>query len=396
MSFGMTRYIRTTSVLGTRYRRSAAGRGRTALSSSAPAAGCADRSGTAADRQAPLAAMTSAPKPSEASLRRDLNAIKGDAFPWIGEVTKNAPQQAIKNLGVAFKNFFDGRAKYPTFKKKGVSSDSFRADNGTDKQHRNAVEVDGRRVKLPVIGWIRMRESVRFTGNIKSVTVSRVADRWFASFTVEIGHPAPVRETQAAVGVDLWREGAGNAERRQCVRRAEGAAEQPEATPEAIPRSEPKGPWLGQLRQGTQEDRPAARADRQHPAGLAAQPHIPHHQPILGDRDRGSECARHDGEPEPGPVNRRCRHVRVSPAARIQGGDARLHDRRRGSVVPVQQDVLGPQARSCRPRPVRSGLVVRRVRRGPRSGPQRGDQFRGHGRQFGGVSLWSGRRWRSA
>jgi putative transposase len=143
------------------------------------------------------------PKPSEASLRRDLNAIKEGTFPWIGEVTKNAPQQAIKNLGVAFKNFFDGRAKYPTFKKKGVSRDSFRADNGTDKQHPNAVEVDGRRVKLPVIGWIRMRESVRFTGNIKSVTVSRVADRWFASFTVEIGHSVPVRETQAAVGVDL-------------------------------------------------------------------------------------------------------------------------------------------------------------------------------------------------
>jgi putative transposase len=35
------------------------------------------------------------------------------------EVTKNAPQQVIKNLGTAFKNFFEGRAEYPKFKKKG-------------------------------------------------------------------------------------------------------------------------------------------------------------------------------------------------------------------------------------------------------------------------------------
>ena len=38
-------------------------------------------------------------KPSEASLRRQLNSIKDEQFPWMREVTKNAPQQVIKNLG---------------------------------------------------------------------------------------------------------------------------------------------------------------------------------------------------------------------------------------------------------------------------------------------------------
>jgi putative transposase len=104
-------------------------------------------------------------KPSEASLRCELNALKEDAFPWMTEVTKNA---AIKNLGAAFKNFFDGHAKYPRFKKKGVSHDSFRAAPGTDKQHPNAVEVNGKRVKLPAIGWVKMREARRFNGKIKS------------------------------------------------------------------------------------------------------------------------------------------------------------------------------------------------------------------------------------
>lgn len=63
-------------------------------------------------------------KPTEATLRRQLNAIKREQFPWMLEVTKNALQMAIIHLGQAFQNFFADRAKYPTFKKKGIH-DSF-------------------------------------------------------------------------------------------------------------------------------------------------------------------------------------------------------------------------------------------------------------------------------
>src|SRR5262249_60754232 len=79
-------------------------------------------------------------RPSEESLRRQLNSLKDDEFPWMREVTKNAPQQAIKNLGTAFKNYFadlkkpkrQRRFRHPQFKKKG-KHDSFRADNGRTK-----------------------------------------------------------------------------------------------------------------------------------------------------------------------------------------------------------------------------------------------------------------------
>ena len=147
-------------------------------------------------------ADTSLPRPSEAALRRQLNDIKAAQFPWMREITKNAPQQAIKNLGAAFKRFFTGDGKYPRFKKKG-QHDSFRADNGTDKNHPHAVEVKGQKIKLPVLGWVRMREPLRFNGNVKSAVVSRTADRWFVSLTVEMEHITPVRENQAAGGVDL-------------------------------------------------------------------------------------------------------------------------------------------------------------------------------------------------
>ena len=56
-------------------------------------------------------ADNSLPKPSQAALRRQLNAIKREQFPWMLEVTKTAPQEAIIQLGEAFKNFFAGRAK---------------------------------------------------------------------------------------------------------------------------------------------------------------------------------------------------------------------------------------------------------------------------------------------
>ena len=80
-------------------------------------------------------------KPSEITLRKRLNAIKASEFPWMGEVPKTVVQHAIKNLGVAYKNFFDDLAKVkrgqlkakkirkPHFKKKG-GHDGFRVDNG--------------------------------------------------------------------------------------------------------------------------------------------------------------------------------------------------------------------------------------------------------------------------
>jgi putative transposase len=153
-------------------------------------------------------------KPSEIALRKMLNAIKHQRFPWMAEVTKNAPQQAVKNLGKAFANFFDDLAKYrrgelawkrvrvPKFKKKG-QNDRFRAENGPDKKHPDAVQVCGKRVKLPVIGWVAMREAVRFAGQILSVTISRQGDAWYASFSIDVPYEVDVRTDAGIVGVDL-------------------------------------------------------------------------------------------------------------------------------------------------------------------------------------------------
>lgn len=137
------------------------------------------------------------PRPSEAALRRQLNAIKREQFPWMLEVTKCAPQMAIIQLGQAFQNFFAGRARYPQFRKKDVH-DRFTLTN-------DQFSIDGSRIRIPSLGWVRMRESLRFSGKLMSATISRVADRWFVGITVDTPDTPHLSnaENQGAVGVDL-------------------------------------------------------------------------------------------------------------------------------------------------------------------------------------------------
>ena len=136
------------------------------------------------------------PKPSDPALRKQLHVIKGDPFPGMLEVTKNAPPMAIIHLGQAFKNFFVGTAEYPTFKKKG------RHDRFTlTKDH---VVIKGKKVHIPKLGWGRLHEALRCGGQVGEGTVSWTADRWFLSVTVESGDPPAVRrDNQAGGGVDL-------------------------------------------------------------------------------------------------------------------------------------------------------------------------------------------------
>jgi len=139
------------------------------------------------------------PKPTQGGLRKQLNAIKRDEFPWMLGVTKNAPQMAIIQLGDAFERFFKGQASYPKFKKKGIH-DSFSITND-----QFALNDNLNRIRIPNLGWVRLRESLRFNGKILSATISRQATKWFVSMSVEIDDYSHIRkaENQGVVGVDL-------------------------------------------------------------------------------------------------------------------------------------------------------------------------------------------------
>jgi putative transposase len=145
-------------------------------------------------------------RPSQASLRRLLNRIKEAEFPYMLEVTKCAPQQALIDLGTAFDRFFQKKAKYPKFHKKGVN-DSFYISN-------DQFRIEGKKIRVPNLGWVRMTEELRYPdAKILSATISRTAGRWFVSIAVEIAKPLEIENPEggdattdrvkASTGIDL-------------------------------------------------------------------------------------------------------------------------------------------------------------------------------------------------
>lgn len=134
--------------------------------------------------------------PSMFALKKQFNAMKRQTFPWITEVTKCATESGLMNLGKAFSNFFQHRADYPRVHKKG-KHDSFTIAN--DK-----IALRPFAVQIPKLGWVRMTESLRFSGHLKSAVVSRIADHWFVSFTIEMtDSPRQPCKSHATVGVDV-------------------------------------------------------------------------------------------------------------------------------------------------------------------------------------------------
>jgi putative transposase len=131
---------------------------------------------------------------------RELNRLKATEFPWMYELSKCAPQEALRDLDRAFRHFWRGRKEgrevgFPKFKKKG-EHDSFHLTG--------AIQVKPNKVQLPRLGRLRTKESTaKFVGRILSATVSREADRWFVSLSVIAIRPDPLPVAGQVVGVDV-------------------------------------------------------------------------------------------------------------------------------------------------------------------------------------------------
>lgn len=114
---------------------------------------------------------------------------------WLKDCHSQVLQQSLKDLERAFKNFFQKRADFPKFKKKGVK-ESFRFPQGCKLEQKN------NRLYLPKIGWVRYRNSRDVQGEIKNVTVSQKCGRFFVSIQTEFEHEIPTH-TGGEVGIDM-------------------------------------------------------------------------------------------------------------------------------------------------------------------------------------------------
>jgi putative transposase len=124
--------------------------------------------------------------------RRDEN------FYWLKEAPYHALQYTLKALDNAYQKFFNAKAAFPRFKKKGCG----------DKFHfpdKNQIKLDqiNSRICLPKLGWIRYRNSREVIGEVRNVTVSCIGDRWFVSIQTECEIESPIQKSKTAIGIDV-------------------------------------------------------------------------------------------------------------------------------------------------------------------------------------------------
>ena len=125
---------------------------------------------------------------------------KYEEYSWLKQVDSMALQESLKNLDMAYQNFFKHLVKYPRFKSKHKHSQSYRTRN-----QGNGIRIVGNRIKLPKIGTVKIKQSREFDGRILNVTVSRKASgKYFVSLCVELDKVALLKTNDGGqIGIDV-------------------------------------------------------------------------------------------------------------------------------------------------------------------------------------------------
>jgi len=144
---------------------------------------------------------TAGGKPTINDIKKQLNAIKREQFPWMLDASKSVMEYALMNLGKAFANFFRGcktgqAVGYPRFKSKRNPVQTFTLANDRVKVVGHTLAIQ----KCP--GMVNMAEVLRFNGKLNAVTISTQAGRWYASIQVDVGDVEQAPQG-SQVGVDL-------------------------------------------------------------------------------------------------------------------------------------------------------------------------------------------------
>ncbi|EFF1411290.1 TPA: IS200/IS605 family element transposase accessory protein TnpB [Escherichia coli] len=114
---------------------------------------------------------------------------------WLKDTPSQPLQQSLKDLERGYKNFFQKRAAFPCFKKRG-QNDAFRYPQGVKLDQTNNC------IALPKLGWIRYRNSREVIGEVKNVTVIQSCGKWYVSIQTEYEVPEQVHKAASMVGLD--------------------------------------------------------------------------------------------------------------------------------------------------------------------------------------------------
>ncbi len=113
---------------------------------------------------------------------------------WLKQAHSQVLQQKLMDLDRAYVNFFEGRAKYPTFKSK---------RNKQSIRYPQGFKLNGHSVYLPKVGWVKLVLHRTLEGEMKNATVTKTkSGRYFVSILCETEIDDPIYEGPH-VGVDM-------------------------------------------------------------------------------------------------------------------------------------------------------------------------------------------------
>ena len=117
---------------------------------------------------------------------------------WLKEVDSKSLQQTLRDLDSAYQRFFNGKSKYPNFKRK-QDKNSYRTN------HR--IKVNNRYITIPKIGALRFRDNYNLEDKnilkVYNVTISKTpSGKYFASISAEVNIHG-FEKTNQSCGIDL-------------------------------------------------------------------------------------------------------------------------------------------------------------------------------------------------
>lgn len=127
-------------------------------------------------------------------------------YPYLSEVDSTALKYAKKHCDRAYKNFFEGNAEFPTFKKKNKSKWSYTTCRAGKSISNLRLEKKGRLVLPKIKGKIKTVVHRNPKGVLVSATITRKrSGKWFVSLKYEqhVVNPKIPSDISHPVGIDM-------------------------------------------------------------------------------------------------------------------------------------------------------------------------------------------------
>lgn len=146
---------------------------------------------------------------SDCELRREFTQLKKLLeYRWLNEVSNDVTKQSIKEACNSYIKFFKKQSKYPKFKSKKRSTQSFFQDGFKIKFTDTHVKVEGfpmsKRRNKQRLNWIKLCEKGRIPTNCKYMNPRFTYDGlyWYVSVSVEVDDELTL-PTNESIGIDL-------------------------------------------------------------------------------------------------------------------------------------------------------------------------------------------------